>query len=90
MHRSDYISLAHAMANAGAQPESILAALRLEGASQGESALALGRTGRWTVKEVKELVDASATWADHAADRAAFIEAVVDHMDSKYGKPGDS
>ena len=87
MDRNTHMVLAKAMLDTGAQPETVLMALRLEGASQGECVLAFfGKTGRWSVGEVKNLVDGSRTWSDHSEARAAFISQAIDFLEQEYGK----
>lgn len=73
--------LGTAMRHAGASVETVLLALRAEGASQGSSLRVLRAVEGGTIGEWKSVVDGSPVWADHQASNEMWRKGLIDAVD---------
>lgn len=81
------VELARVMRVAGASIESVLIALRSEGASQGSSLRALREAEGGSIGHWKAVVDSSRTWADRSESNETWRRQLLKVLDAD-AKPG--
>ena len=89
MEREELVKLGRVMIQANASLETVLLALRAEGASRWDSALALREAGVSSVKQIGKFIDNSDAWADTAGERAASVDSFFELLDRE-AEPGGS